>query len=276
MMAGPIGFFDSGVGGLTVLRAVQSRMPDVSTSYLGDNDRAPYGTRSQDEIFSFALQGARYLFAQECPLVIFACNTASSGALRRIQQEVLPREFPDRRILGVVRPGAEALAAATRSGCAMPAGRQVAVFGTNATIASGAYGREVAHLRPDAQVTEIACPTLASLVERGEEGSDAARSEIAVACDAARDADAALLACTHYAFVADAFRAALPGVTVLTQEAVIAEKLADYLVRHPEMAARIDHSGERGYDTTGSAETVSALASRFLGAPVDFRHVSLP
>lgn len=268
MMVGPIGFFDSGVGGLTVLRAVQALLPDVSTHYLGDNARAPYGTRPQDEIFAFALDGARHLFRQGCPLVIFACNTASAGALRRIQQEVLRREFPDRRILGVVRPGAEALAASTRSG-------RVAVFGTNATIASGAYGREIAHLRPDAQVAEIACPTIASLVERGEEGSDAVQSEIVAACDAAMGVDAALLACTHYAFVADAFRARLPGVTVLTQEVVIAEKLVDYLARHPEMAGRIDHSGGRGYNTTGSAEAVSALVSRFLDAPVAFRHVSL-
>ncbi|MEK7073670.1 MAG: glutamate racemase [Patescibacteria group bacterium] len=268
-MSGPIGFFDSGVGGLTVLRAAQTLLPDVSTHYLGDNARAPYGTRTQDEIFTFALDGARYLFNQGCPLIVFACNTASAGALRRIQQEVLPAEFPNRRILGVVRPGAEALTAATHSG-------RVAVFGTNATIASHAYSREITHLRPDAQVTEIACPTLAGLIERGEEGSVEARAEITAACRKAAGADAALLACTHYAFVADAFRAALPGVTVLTQEAVIADKLAAYLVQHPDMAACIDHSGSRRYDTTGSAESVSALASRFLGASVAFKHISLP
>ncbi len=268
-MGGPIGYFDSGVGGLTVLRAVQALLPEVSTHYLGDNTRAPYGTRSQEEIYQFALEGARFLFAQGCPLVIFACNTASAGALRRIQQEVLPHEFPERRILGVVRPGAEALAAATYNG-------RVAVFGTNATIASHAYGREIAHLRPEAQVAEIACPTLAGLIERGEEGSVAARAEIVTACQAAGDVDAALLACTHYAFVAEVFRAALSGVTVLTQEAIVADKLAAYLTRHPDLAAHIDHSGSHGYDTTGSAETVSVLASRFLDRPVAFRHVSLP
>lgn len=276
MMSGPIGFFDSGVGGLTVLRAVHALQPEISTLYLGDNARAPYGPRNQEEIFQFALEGTRYLFAQGCPLVIFACNTASAGALRRIQQEVLPVEFPDRRILGVVRPGAEALAAELSSVASATRSGRVAVFGTNATIASGAYAREVVHLRPDAHVAEIACPTLAGLIERGEERSAAAQEEITTAAAKAAGVDAALLACTHYAFVADAFRAALPGVTVLTQEAVIAEKLADYLTRHPDMALRVDRSDVRGYDTTGSAEAVSALASRFLGAPVEFRHVSLP
>ncbi len=268
-MTGPLGVFDSGVGGLTVLRAVQARVPTLATHYLGDNARAPYGPRSQEEIFTFALQGVRRLFAAGCPLVILACNTASSGALRRIQQEVLPREFPDRRVLGVVRPGAETLAAATRSGT-------VAVFGTRATVASGAYGREVHALRAGATVEEIACPTLAGAIERGEEGSWAAAEEIASACAKAQGADAALLACTHFAFVADAFRAQLPGVTLLTQEATVADKLAAYLARHPELAGRIDQTGDRAYDTTADAGAVSALASRFLGAPVTFRRVTLP
>ncbi len=270
-MTGPIGFFDSGVGGLTVLAAVQARLPALSTAYLGDNARAPYGTRSREEIHAFALAGARHLFARGCPLVVFACNTASASALRWIQQEILPREFPDRRILGVVRPGAEALAVATRSG-------NVGVFGTAATVASRAYAREIAALRPDARITEIACPSLAGLIERGEEASAAAAAEIDGACAAmaAAGVDAALLACTHFAFVADAFRRRLPGVTVLTQEALIADALASYLARHPEIAARVDRSGFRAYDTTGSAAAVAALTSRFLGAPVSFIETVLP
>ncbi len=289
-----LGVFDSGYGGLTVLRAIHARMPELSTLYLGDNARAPYGERGEEEIFRFTLQGVRFLFARGAPLVIVACNTASAGALRRIQQEILPREFPDqpspkgyggqaRRVLGVVRPYAEAAVRSSRNW-------RIGVLGTAATVASGAYSRELENAKTDfgrpgigrsmsVHVTEVAIPRLAGLIEEGRGDGPEAEAAVSAAMGelAAADSgiDTILLACTHFPLARPLFdRHRPPGAVILDQAPVVAEKLADYLARHPEMAARLEMKGFRGYATTAEPAAVSGLATRFYGAPIRFERAT--
>ena len=253
-----LGVFDSGFGGLTVLREINRRLPSVSTIYLGDNARAPYGTRSPDEIFAFTLEGVRELFSRGCPLVILACNTASAVALRRIQQEILPKEFPDRRVLGVIRPTVEAIASMERVG----------VFATPATVASGAYPRELGR-----SVSQIPCPGLVELIESGRDGSEEADRLVGSFCRdmiaLEPDLQAALLGCTHYPLVETLFRKHLPDVRIVTQGSIVAEKLEAYLSRHPEIASQIKTDGGRTFLTT-AREPHSELASRFYGSAVTF------
>lgn len=263
-----LGVFDSGFGGLTVLKPIHDRLPDLSTVYLGDNARAPYGTRSHEEIFTFALEGVRELFSRGCPLVILACNTASAQALRQIQQTVLPVEFPDRRVLGVIRPTAEEVASLSRSGHA-------GVFATPATVRSEAYVHELTDVRKDLFVEQIACPGLVDVIEAGEERSVDADRLVAECCarltEREPSVDTALLGCTHYPLVADLFRRHLPErVALVTQGAIVADKLSDYLGRHPDLDARIDRSGTRTYLTTKADVGLSRLASRFYGSDVRF------
>ncbi len=258
-----LGVFDSGFGGLTVLRAIHTRLPSISTIYLGDNARAPYGTRSHEEIFQFTLDGIRELFRRGCPLVIVACNTSSAQALRQIQQTILPAEFPDRRVLGVIRPTAEEIVSMSTTG-------HIGVFATPATVTSGAYVREIV----GANVTQIACPGLVDLIESGRERSEEVDRLVASLCDQMLAADplidAALLGCTHYPIVEALFAKHLGDRRVISQGTIVAEKLADYLDRHPDMAERIDQSGTRQYLTTKSDEDLSSLASRFYGETVAF------
>lgn len=267
-----LGVFDSGFGGLTVLKPIHDRLPDLSTAYLGDNARAPYGTRPHEEIFAFALEGVRELFRRGCPLVILACNTASAQALRQIQRTVLPTEFPGHRVLGVLRPTAEEIVTMSRSG-------HIGVFATPATVASGAYVREISNFAPPAlnvRIAQVACPgQLTILIEQGRGDSEEADAIVASCCAdlLARDPliDTVLLGCTHYPLVEPLFRKHLPpSVEIVTQGAIVAAKLADYLARHPVLAARLHRTGARQYLTTKSDETVSSLASRFYGAPVRF------
>lgn len=268
-----LGVFDSGFGGLTVLKSIHARLPDVSTVYLGDNARAPYGNRSHEEIFAFALEGVRELFARGCPVVIFACNTASAQALRQIQRTVLPTEFPDRRVLGVIRPTAEEILARSNSG-------HIGVMATPATVNSGAYLREIADAagQQPVTVTQIACPGLVELIEAGHERSPEMRElvglYVADLLKHDRAVDTILLGCTHYPLIADIVASFVPpGVRVVSQGEIVAEKLADYLARHPDLNARLDKTGMRQYLTTKNDERVSALASRFYGSPVRFDHV---
>lgn len=259
-----LGVFDSGFGGLTVLTAIHQRLPGLSTVYLGDNARAPYGVRSPDEIFAYTLEGVRFLFDQGCPLVILACNTASAQALCRIQNEVLPTEFPDRRVLGVIRPAAEAFSELSGT---------LGIFATPATVASGAYQAELAHLNPDLRVEHISCPGLTDLIEAGRHTGDNCRELVnhfvGDLLERTGGIDSALLGCTHYPLVYDLFRSALPDQTQLFgQGEIVANALADYLERHPEMLEGIDQSQNRQYFTTGS--NVSDLASLFYGEDVLF------
>ena len=225
-----IGVFDSGFGGLTILKNLQKVLPQYDYLYLGDNARAPYGSRSFETIFRYTLQAVRELFSRGCPLVILACNTASAKALRSIQQDVLPYEFPDKRVLGIVRPTAEEIGKFSHSG-------HIGIFGTAGTVSSGSYLIEIKHFYPELQVTQHACPMWVPLVEYGERESEGAKFFVKKDIDAllAEDPeiDTLLLACTHYPLLEGAIRAALPEkVRLVFQGDIVAEKTVDYLRRH--------------------------------------------
>lgn len=274
---GKIGVFDSGFGGLSVLRSLQQRLPQYDYLYLGDNARAPYGTRSFDAVHRFTLQAVRYLFDHGCPLVILACNTASAKALRSIQQRWLPvSEDPSRRVLGVIRPTAEAVAAAPTRG-------HVGYFATPGTVSSGTYEAEIRKLAPDFRVTGHACPMWVPLVEYGFAQSPGADYFVRLEADALMAADPAIdtviLGCTHYPLLYDKIRAALPaGVSIISQGEIVADSLADYLHRHPEMAQRLHTAAVHGtttYLTTDRSERFAQTASLFLPEPVTATTVTL-
>ena len=270
---GPIGVFDSGYGGLTILREMRCRLPDYDYLYLGDNARAPYGPRSFDVVYKFTLEAVRYLFAQGCPLVILACNTASAKALRTIQQNDLPQIDPTRRVLGVIRPTVEHLGEMSRDG-------HIGVFATAGTVRSQSYDLEVAKLFPDFTVDSQACPMWVPLVENHEadgEGADYFVNKYVGELFTKRgDIDTVLLACTHFPILYDKIRRAVPeGVNVVCQGEVVAESLANYLRRHAEMESRLDRGGTCRYLTTENPESFSSLARIFLDEPVNVNHIDL-
>ena len=256
-----IGVFDSGFGGLTILRNLQKALPQYDYLYLGDNARAPYGSRTFETIFRYTLQAVRELFSRGCPLVILACNTASAKALRSIQQDVLPYEFPDKRVLGIVRPTAEEIGKFSKSG-------HIGIFGTAGTVSSGSYLIEIKHFYPELHVTQHACPMWVPLVEYGERESEGARFFVKKDVDALLaqdpDIDTVLLACTHYPLLEGAIRAALPeNVKLVFQGDIVSEKTVDYLKRHPEMDARLTKNGKTRFLTTDTAKFFEKGASLF-------------
>lgn len=276
---GPIGVFDSGFGGLSVLRSLQRRLPGYTYMYLGDNARAPYGTRSFEMVHRFTLQAVQYLFDRGCPLVILACNTASAKALRTIQQRWLPySDDPGRRVLGVIRPTAEHIGNVSRNG-------HVGVFATPGTIASGSYDIEIHKLNPSFSVTGHACPMWVPLVEYGYADTPGAdyfvRDDISRLLDADPLIDTVILACTHYPLLYDKIRAALPDdIALLCQGDIVADSLADYLTRHPEIERRLLPSDDglkatTTYLTTDHPERFDQTAALFLGAPVHAATVTL-
>jgi glutamate racemase len=255
-----IGVFDSGFGGLTVLRSLVSRLPQYDYFYLGDSARAPYGGRSLQVVHSFTREAVEFLFDAGCPLVVLACNTASAQALRTLQQRHLPAHRPDRRILGVVRPSAEALAGLPPGavpGVTSPslASGTVAVLGTTGTVDSGSYALELAKLAPRLRLVEQACPLWVPLVEAGETegpGVDFFLHKYLDPLFARPDPPArVLLGCTHYPLLLPGIRAIVPpAVEVIAQGKLVAERLADWLARHPEMEQRLSRKANRRYATT--------------------------
>lgn len=270
----PIGVFDSGYGGLTILKALRAAMPEYDWLYLGDNARAPYGSRSVEVVHKFTLQAVTYLFAQGAPLVIVACNTASAKALRTIQQRDLPgMPDPTKRVLGIIRPTVEALDGATQT-------KHIGILATEGTVASESYPAEIDKLYKGFSVTQEACPMWVPLVESGEaegEGADwFIRKHLTRLL--ARDAaiDTVLLACTHYPLLREKIRRYLPeGISLLEQGAYVAPSLQDYLRRHPEMACRLSRKGTVRYLTTEAPDTFSRKASLFVGNAVQAAHVDI-
>jgi glutamate racemase len=279
-----IGVFDSGFGGLTVLSALLERLPQYDYLYLGDSARSPYGTRSAEAVFDFTREAVGHLFAEGCPLVILACNTASARALRTLQQRELPRRHADRRVLGVVRPSAEALAGLPPGAIpgvtppALTAGR-VAVLGTPGTIASGSYRLELAKLAPRLELVERACPMWVPLVENGELAGPGAeyfveRELRAVVGDGAPRR--ILLGCTHYPLLLPVIRRFVPAeVEVLAQGEIVADRLADWLRRHPEMETRLGRAGARRFLTTDDPAWFAARGEAILSRPLTVERVHL-
>lgn len=270
---GPIGIFDSGYGGLTILEGIRRLMPEPDYLYLGDNARAPYGTRSFEVVYQFTLQAVRRLFEEGCHLVILGCNTASAKALRTIQQNDLPGIDPERRVLGIIRPTVEALGSLTRS-------RHIGVFGTPGTIRSGSYEMEVAKLYPDFRVTGQECPMWVPLVENREADGPGAdyfvQKYVYSLLNADPAIDTALLGCTHYPLLIRKIKKAVPAdVKVITQGDIVARSLRDYLERHPEMNAKISRGGSCRYLTTESAAKFSEMGSLFLSKHIDAESIVL-
>jgi len=261
-----IGVFDSGYGGLTVLKEFVKRLPEYDYLYLGDNARAPYGTRSYETVYRYSLECVRHLFAEGCPLVILACNTASAKALRAIQQRDLPQIDPSRRVLGVIRPSAEVIGQYTRTG-------KVGVLGTDGTIQSRSYPVEIAKLNPNISVFQEPCPMWVPLVENNEYQKDEAdyfvRRHIENLLRQNAEIDVIILACTHYPLLMDKIKKyAPPGVRILSQGGIVAQSLSDYLFRHPEMDERLGKNGARIFQTTDSTEQFDRNASIFFGQTV--------
>ncbi len=270
--AGPVGVFDSGYGGLTVLSRVVSLMPQYDYLYLGDNARAPYGTRSYEVVYEFTAQAVLRLFQMGCHLVILACNTASAKALRTIQQRLLPEVDASRRVLGVVRPTAECVGDITRS-------RHVGVFATPGTIRSHTYELEIAKLHSDIQVTGVACPMWVPLVENSEHDSPGAdyfvRERVEELMTLDPQVDAVILGCTHYPLLLPKIRQHTPeSVTLIPQGEYVARSLQDYLRRHPEMDTRLTRGGTVRYLTTEQPECFNSSAALFLGSSVSAEHIT--
>lgn len=273
---GTIGVFDSGFGGLTVLSALRARLPEYDYLYLGDSARVPYGNRSHEIVYEFTREAVFELFARGCPLVVIACNTASARALRRIQQEDLPRLAPDRRVLGVVRPSAEALAGLPPGaipGITEPAlvTGTVAVLATPGTVASDSYRLELAKLAPRLTLLQRACTLWVPLVEAGE--TDGPGTEyflrkylLPLFAAGATPPSRILLGCTHYPLLLSGIRANVPsGVEVLPQGPLVAERLADWLGRHPEMEQRLVRGGAYEILTTDDPSWFGEFSARVLG-----------
>ena len=272
-LPGPIGVFDSGYGGLTVLREIRSLMPGYDYLYLGDNARAPYGSRSFERVYEFTQQCVRQLFSMGCHLVILACNTASAKALRTIQQHDLPMLDPNRRVLGVVRPTAECVGHLSQTA-------HVGIVATQGTIRSHTYQMEIAKFWPHLQVTGEACPMWVPLVENNEHLSPGADYFVRLYLDnlMRRDPliDTLILGCTHYPLLLPKIRQYLPAsVKVLAQGGYVARSLSDYLRRHPEMECRITRGGTARFLTTEQSEVFSHNASLFLGQAVQAEHIAL-
>lgn len=263
-----IGIFDSGLGGLLVARAITARLPQYDYVYLGDTARVPYGNRSQSTVYEFTEQAVAYLLAQGCKLVIIACNTASAEALRRIQQDYLPRYYPDRRVLGVLIPAAEAAVAETRQG-------NIGVLATSSTVASGAFIREIKKLAPAANITQQPAPLLVPLIENnGIKWVDPILREYLSPLQA-RGIDTLVLGCTHYPYLRSNIEGILPGVKVIAQDEIVPPKLADYLYHHPEIEALLSRSGERYYCVTDKTESFTQLAKELLNHDASLDVVSL-
>ena len=271
--AGPIGVFDSGYGGLTILHGIRQLLPEYNYLYLGDNARTPYGPRSFDVVYEFTRQAVKRMFEMGCHLVILGCNTASAKALRTIQQVDLPQWDSERRVLGVIRPTAEVIGQLTKS-------RHVGVLATEGTIKSESYNLEIKKLHPDIQVSGVACPFWVPLVEYNEADSPGADYFVKKYIDQAMRQDplidALILGCTHYPLLMPKILKYLPaGVRVVPQGEYVAESLKSYLQRHPQMEQRCSKGGNALYLTTENPEKFKEQALIFLHEPVEVEKITL-
>ncbi|MBI4122324.1 MAG: glutamate racemase [Parcubacteria group bacterium] len=268
-----IGVFDSGLGGLSIFKAIKAELPEYDYLYLGDSARAPYGNHSHELIYQYTVQAVEFLFKHDCALVILACNTASAQALRRLQQEWLPSHEPDRRVLGVIRPIAEAVAA-------VGVGKKIGVIGTRATITSGAYTKEIQAqpLSDKANVLEQACPLLVPLIEEGFHKRAETKSILRYYLRPLKQANVDVLVsgCTHYELLAKTIGAMMgKRVKLINSPQVVAASLADYFKRHPEMDKRLSRDGSVQFLTTDKDNRFDRLASMFYGPGVKAEVVCL-
>jgi glutamate racemase len=269
----PIGVFDSGYGGLTVLKEIVAELPQYDYLYLGDNARAPYGTRSFEAVYQYTLESVEWFFQQGCSLVILACNTASAKALRTIQQNDLPKLAPAKRVLGVIRPTTEIIGKYTST-------KEIGVLGTNGTVQSNSYPIEINKFYPDIKVYQQACPLWVSIVENDEFGSPGAdyfiKKDIDELLQQSANIDTLLLGCTHYPLLINKIRQFVPeGISIVAQGAIVAKSLKEYLGHHPEIEEKCSKNGNLTFYTTDSAEDFDDHAAIFFGKPVKSSHLQL-
>jgi glutamate racemase len=271
--AGPIGVFDSGYGGLTVLKALTTHLPQYDYLYLGDNARVPFGTRSFETVYQYTLECVEALFAQGCQLVILACNTASAKALRSIQQNDLPNIAPQRRVLGVIRPTTEEAGLLTQNG-------HLGVLGTTGTVLSNSYPIEIAKFFPTLKVSQEACPMWVPLVENNEHlgpGADYFLDKhLQALLQQDPHIDAVILGCTHFPLLQSQLEKLTAGkITFIAQGTLVAQKLTQYLERHPKMAALCSTNGSRQFYTTDDAQVFEEKARLFYGENIQAQHLDL-
>jgi glutamate racemase len=270
---GPIGVFDSGYGGLTVLKEIRERMPEYDYLYLGDNARAPYGSRSFDVIYEYTWQAVQALFDRGCPLVVLACNTASAKALRSIQRKQLPLLEASKRVLGVIRPSTEALGQLTQTG-------HVGILATEGTVKSLSYVIELQKFAPEVVVTQHACPMWVPLIENGQYDTPGGiyflQQDLLALLEQDPKIDTILLGCTHYPILKDLLTGLLPQhIRLIAQGALVADRLEDYLFRHPEIAQLCRRTGETHYLTTENARDFAVNAGKILGLDIQAEHITL-
>ena len=268
-----IGIFDSGYGGLTVMKEILKQLPQYDYIYLGDNARAPYGTRSFDTVYRYTLQCVQWFFEMNCPLVILACNTASAKALRTIQQNDLPKFHVDKRVLGVLRPTTEIIGSHTKT-------KHVGILATTGTVNSNSYPIEIEKFFPDVKVYQQACPMWVPLIENNEHNGPGAdyfiKKELNNLLASSAEIDTILLACTHYPLLKNKIQQHLsPEIKLLSQGEIVARSLGDYLQRHPEIESKCSKNGQRIFYTTDSTEDFDNHASLFFEQPVQSQHIDL-
>ncbi len=272
-LSGPIGVFDSGYGGLTILHGIRQLLPQYDFLYLGDNARAPYGPRSFDVVYEFTRQAVEKLFAMGCQLVILGCNTASAKALRTIQQNDLPGWDPMRRVLGIIRPTAEVIGKLTRN-------NHVGLLATEGTVRSHSYDMEIAKLWPDIKVTGQACPFWVPLVEYNEADSPGAdyfvKKRIDQLMQQDSDIDTIILGCTHFPLLMPKIlKYVSPGIRIISQGEYVAGSLKEYLFRHEDIEKRLTKNGTVKYYTTENPEKFKESACVFLHDNVEVEHIEL-
>lgn len=255
-----IGVFDSGFGGLTVLKEILTVLPQYSYIYLGDSARAPYGSRSKQTIYSYARQAVDFLILRGCELIIFACNTVSAEALRKIQREYLPQRYPEKRVLGVIIPSVEYVFEKGNP-------KRIGVIGTEGTVKSRTYVKEIKKISPETRVYQNACPMLVPLIEKGNIKSDKMNKylDLYLAPLLKKKIDVLLLGCTHYALLHTKIKKFLgKDIKIISQSKIVAEKLAEYLVRHPEIEKKLSRENNVKYLTTASEKNFDRLAFKIL------------
>ena len=267
----PIGIFDSGYGGLTILSDIQKLLPQYDYLYLGDNARAPYGSRSFDVVYEFTLEAVTELFDRGCELVILACNTASAKALRTIQQNDLPLLAPNKRVLGVIRPSTEIIGEITTT-------NHIGILATEGTVKSLSYPIEINKFSPDTIVNQHACPMWVPLIENGRHLSEGGKlfiqEDVQNLLTTDPQIDVIILGCTHYPILKSYIESIVPeNVKVVAQGPIIAEKLEDYLNRHPEIENKCSKNGEVHFLTTENKIDFDSKASLFLGKEIDSEHI---
>ena len=269
----PIGVFDSGYGGLTVLKEIQNRLPAYDFIYLGDNARTPYGSRSFDTVYQYTLESVKWLFSKGCPLIILACNTASAKALRTIQQKYLPGYDSEKRVLGVIRPTAEIIGNFSTT-------KKIGVLGTKGTIKSDSYPIEIKRFFPELKVIQHPCPMWVPLVESNEYNSEGAdyfiKKDLDILLNTDSKIDTILLACTHYPLLLNKIKNYLPAnFQVVSQGKIVAESLADYLERHPQIKNECSKTGQMQFYTTDSTTDFDHHSQIFFGSKVNSIHADL-